>query len=1108
MKILLVLFLSCSNIFAFDAQTMSISPDIQEDRPASDLIYQGEHLLLNKAHDLQQNGLDLSTLDVAESDIYSKEKTEDEEWNFQKESAVAFLGNVKSSTGNFRFSALQESDQGKETYHLFISKKVHNILLRRNLLLKLGYRVPQIERLNKLRVDFDTAFDREVFEKELAENTLGEPARWVIESGEKYLILQDILVMKDRADYYNVAIGAMPDSVIKGRRVLNSLLLPYTLVSFSESANLFNWNAAVESNGQVRLDIEEAEGFSTTWSDARWMLKKIKNLTRADYKAIVDGARLPNEVALLLTEKIISRRNSLLKKFKIGAPDIAVVEDISSGNLLTKGKLSCENWQDEISKDEAGKETKTGKKICDVWHGYGSRFIYGDPESPLSLSEIFALGKMKLYSNIISNLVTQFNKNIAPQTDVAKEIEKRQLQKAEDRFYDYLKTGKIKKVPFNVFVIPRFGTQLIASRDVVAGSYLGTDNQIQLADNFGMSVDAGVYLGTEGITGPYALSGDVRASFSRIYSHLRPIKSIKKALKEPYKNILVMLVTNSLGNLLNGLDKITATNLVTEQDLIILKKNSAEEKVIAIKDKITRPSPCTGPYCDGASDAQQENEIEAAKKEERKKIIEENESFYAIIESFKKNMDVGESLIITDSIGAGLNVSGSYGISEVLTAMATFNASQSVLSRLHIYRSGEDEMQVYRDIGNMTSIGLTLTMKAKIPVIKINVKYNGGTAKTKFFKISINKTVNDKKKLLENMKAIRSVFKTNSTEYLKTVVAPYELTHDYSEVVSDTNFLLWKWSTANSKNSTNVSHPESGQRQFFRRYTGERTGTNFETIVVDVINALITEYSDPNSEAKDLAVSSTSNGNPGDSIYGSSSTRTVSFEGEVGNNDQLNHFHHQFAQVYYEWRGWEISKSGMEKLFAALDAKYKRNFFAPSALNDTKEIQLFALRLSIYVYERAFEHMASLSNNEIRDIFNKHYVVGLKRRRYDEEERIKQRIIKDFIGFKDEYLTSSKKQDPSSMSKYGLKMISQAEEKLNIEGLLKIVGGEKNIYIAAKLNGFRKGDEGADQSDRGLVANSIGSVGDDYYAGPMNSLRNNLGMTEAEFFIYWLMRKL
>jgi hypothetical protein len=1076
MKFLVIFLLIYSSVYAFDSQTMSISPELEEDGPASDLIYQDEPLTLNKARQLQRAGLDLSTLNVVESDIYSKEQSESEEWNFQEGVAVSFLGNVKSSSGNFRFNAVQETNQGKESYNFFVSKKVHNILLRRKLLLKLGYRVPQISHLKNVRIEFDTALDREVFEKDLAENTLGGPARWKVDSGEKFLVLQDIVVMKDRSDYYNIAIGAMPGEVIKGRRVLNSLLLPSTLVSFSESANLFNWNAAVETNGSIRLDIEDAEGFSTSWSDARWILQKIKTLTRDDFKEIVEGAGLPKEVALLLTEKIISRRNSLLKKFKVDATDIAVVEDISSGDRLSKGKLSCENWQDEVTKvdkvdkvDKDDKEviTKTGKKICDVWHGYGSRFIYGDPESPLSLSEIFALGKMKLYSNIISNLVTQFNKNIAPQTDVAKEIEKRQLQKAEERFYDYLKTGKIKKIPFNVYVIPRFGTQLIASRDVVAGSYLGTDNQIQLADNFGMSVDAGVYLGTEGITGPYALSGDVRASFSRIYSHLRPIKSIKKALKEPYKNILVMLVTSSLGNLLNGLDNIVNDKLKTNTEL---------------------------------------NAIENV--DERKLLAAENDKLVAIVESFRKNMDVGESLIITDSIGASLNVSGSYGISEILSAMATFNASQSVLSRLHIYRSGEEEMQVYRDIGNMTSIGLTVTLKSKIPVIKINVKYNAGTAKTKFFKISINKTVNDKKKLLENMKAIRSVFKTNSTEYLKTVVAPFELSHNYSEVVSDTNFLFWKWSTANSKNSTNVAHPESGERQFFRRYTGERTGTNFETIIVDVINALITEYSDSNFKAKDLAISSTSNGNPGDSIYGSSSTRTVSFEGEVGNNDQLNHFHHQFAQVYYEWRGWEISKSGMEKLFLALDTKYKRNFFPTTALNDTKEIQLFALRLSIYIYERAFEHMSQLSNSEIRDIFAKNYVVGLKRRRFDEEDRIKERIIKDFIGFKDEYCQSTKSQDPSKMSKYGLKMISLAEEKLNLDGLLKIVGGEKNIYIAAKLNGFRKGDEGADQTDRGLIANSIGSFGDDYYAGPMNSLRANLGMTEAEFFIYWLMRKL
>lgn len=54
-----------------------------------------------------------------------------------------------------------------------------------------------------------------------------------------------------------------------------------------------------------------------TWADARWIIRKIAKITRKQYEDIIEMSGWPEEVGLLLVEKLISRRNDLVSAFEL-----------------------------------------------------------------------------------------------------------------------------------------------------------------------------------------------------------------------------------------------------------------------------------------------------------------------------------------------------------------------------------------------------------------------------------------------------------------------------------------------------------------------------------------------------------------------------------------------------------------------------------------------------------------------------------------------------------------------------------------------------------------------------------------------------------------------
>src|SRR5690606_4830870 len=102
--------------------------------------------------------------------------------------------------------------------------------------------------------------------------------------------------------------------------------------------------AGVKNSHEIILFHDQLGEFFCSWDDARWITRRIEKLTRADWKEIVESSHTPKSVQQILLEKLISRRNSVMKLFKIDAEELKVDADVSNGVELVKGKLTQQNW--------------------------------------------------------------------------------------------------------------------------------------------------------------------------------------------------------------------------------------------------------------------------------------------------------------------------------------------------------------------------------------------------------------------------------------------------------------------------------------------------------------------------------------------------------------------------------------------------------------------------------------------------------------------------------------------------------------------------------------------------------------------------------------------
>ncbi|MGB0452067.1 MAG: hypothetical protein ACPGJV_00010 [Bacteriovoracaceae bacterium] len=1066
-------------------------------------------------------GTDLHTVEPKHDKFYDPQKkfqVQLKEVPLNETQVVEFVGELPSMEQSLTF----QGRQGNGLINFDISLDNHNFLLRHALLKKLGYRVPNIKWVPKVRIKFKSLYELKRFRyllfppSEEEEPDAGiraeagaysmyveHPDRWIISEDEQNLeiVLQDI-VASNPNDFTNIAVGIPQATFNKQKRSHVALLIAYALVQCPESINLCYPHIGKKINNYIGLEYPHGELFYPSLEDAKWMARKILSLSESELKGLArDGvsrgqeSHLPKEVEMIRNEILIERRDSLidlfnLKGFKKYRGDL----DISHGKRLVDGKL--------IPKTKPIPEDADEMDIPESlpWQGRASRYAYGDPKSPLSLGEYVAFGKSIVQSNVIKDLVSRFNDKFLYETDIKSEVQEKQMKRAYKNFKEYVSTGKAPKTEFGIDVIPTIDGDLIASRDIVFGSYLGADNRIQLADTIGFSVKAGARAVAYGLPGGWFLNASADAYLTRTYTHLKPVTSIKKALKTEFEHIIVPFYKNKVAKLFKNLDE-------------------SDQKYL-----------------------------------ESKEGIKELQSF---IEEFNNTFQVGESLIISLNVGAGLSLGGGYGFNDILNAQANFSAQQRVLWRTHILRQ-KNGLQIYRDFGHKGTLTARISLNARnIPIISFDFKAAKGGATTSLNTLdmpeipesvavkagtselvedieteeqeaqeetevdqdALELTEDEKTSVRESIAAVRMIkylFKHHYYRKLEIKDPPYVFSHDFTERGSSLSFLFLRSKYLNTTDDLTFAYPTGEKRHFFRQAKGRRSGKNFEALFTDGLNYLIDEM----FEDSEFNVSTTNNGDPGNTIFGSGTTEQIIFEVEKTDGEVFDPLAHLFANVSYTKKGWSEDHDGALEILDKMNERYKHDFFPKNILARTEKHQLYSVSIDINFYKDAFLNFINMDDETLTALIRDH--ADRSKMKSVQSRFIKNRTVRNkdisvrsLRGMLNRYRSKMKeayyKQDAEKLSKYYHKYLSVVTKVFSLEGMARLAGNTDsdlksgkiiNMYAFGNLAGFRKGDERGFQP---YASNNYGEIGDQYYMGPMRGLRDETKITESELLIRWIM---
>jgi hypothetical protein len=989
---------------------------------SDDLIYKGQVRTSRDADLLSVNQqVDLSQLDPKANDLWDSLVTNVDDQNeigINDNDVLSYEGSILSNTGLFRFNAIPVN--GNKIYTIHMDKSLHTMLMRKNLLRALGYKIPAMKYLKKVTIQFNSKAAMDSFiKREVPEATLGSADRWtnvdLVKADSLSLTLKDIAITEpNEFDFYNVSMG-IPTQTINSRS-LRALIIPYSLVDLYESVNKFSWIDGKEDNKSVILPYFTENDFATTVDDAVWMLNKLKKLSRTDYQKIVAGAYFPKEIESVLVEKLISRRNSLNRLFNLKVPEISFNLNISVGSVVLNGKV--------IQKD---------------YNDYASRFAYGDAESPLDQLRFFLYGKLQ--ANVIDNLVNKLNSemSIFDLNTARQNYFEKQFKTGLDHF---VKTGELLPIKVGAWYAPVLDIQLLLSRDIVLGNYLGTDNLVQLADTFGASADIGYYSGIEGIGAGLGGSVKVSTSLVRSFTHLKPVKNLKDSLKEPYRNMFVGLLKRSLKNKFFSLSE--------------LKEIDEKDANGDIKNK------------------------------EQKKKIEE------LFSEIDKNLDVGESLIITDRLVPTASVRLSFN-QGLIGAGVGISSGVTVLKRIHLYKKSAKMLQIYDDSGFVRNINLSFSVSNYLTLLKVDGAYDKGHYNVNSYMINLSTDTSENPKLFSNALGVYNVLKHKNFEILDKNNPPVKLDVQFKDNSKTLSLLFWRMKSLTGKTYYDIKAKDGVVGTYFSLEKDFLTGLNPESFSKQLMNYYLQKES-----LSDVQISEEATTNPGESFFGRSHTQKLRYEATVDSN---KNFGQKFLALSDIKQGWSMSEAKIKKFMKKTNEKFQFNLFDPDQI-DFKKIRLYNIGYHMNIYNKGLDRLNAIKADELKVIENKYQ----ESTRYCDVDNQQKNTAScgDLWVVKREIKKCAKTVNDEDKATCNVKLFEQLMSDLDFKDFSQLIG-EDNLYVYGSIDGFREKSEILNDT---LFSNTIGKIGSKQWNGPLDVVRGLLGLSDGELSGGWIRKGL
>ena len=995
------------------AQGMASVPLDESRFPSDDLVFEGRTLRSDEAFHLKQQGVDLAQLDPYESAVWGpSKKPHTDSISIADGDELLFKGALLSASGLFRFNAVKDD----LTAIVHLDKTLHTMLLRKNLLRALGYKVPSMKWIPRLRVKFSNAGEMKNFlESQIPRATMGADSRWVVEKNEQTftITLQDIVItVPSMEDHYNLSQGTPPQNLTN--RTLRALLIPYALLDLGESVNKLDWNVGRISDNQVLLPHFTRSAFTTTKEDARWMLERLAKISRDELKTIIDEAHYPSEVAALLLEKLSARRNSLMKIFSVEAPELSFNPDHQKLTQLD-------------------------------WPGYGSRFAHGDPESPFKDYHWYAISKLQ--SIAFDHLLGRINNELSffdPNAERYK-FAVGQFQKGLQHF---VKTGEFLSFPVSTWASPVADIGLNASRDVVIGNYMGTDNLVQIADSIGWSVRLGTHIGVENVPFVPTIAVVGTATWTKNWSHLKPLKNLKQAMQEPYKNMVVPLLKWQISK---DLERIKALENSTNPDDLDIKK--------------------------------------------------ENSKLAEIMKHLGQNLGVGESLIYSENIGpsAGVHAQAKNFLGSAVNAKGSVTTTSTLIRRIQIFRKDAKTIQVYDDTGHGTGWSVDVSLEKLVPVIRLGWRGQAGNYSLRLHEVNLDSDKQTNPKFFDAAFALSEFMQTGSAELLETLQKPNILKAKFSDRSSKIALLFWRQKILKTHTYFDAEERTGLTGQYVSFTDEKQTGWNWEAFAKDFINLGLKELT------AGLEWQNNAFQNPAETLYGMGVTRSSRFEASL---DEEGQYDERYMRVSDRWEGWSASVGRVQKKMREVNEKFGVELFNETSIENATALKLYNVSVNLNLYEKGIERLSSIPQDALIALENrlergmKCSGDSIKVRRLTSGQEVEScGSLSTLMGLS---RSCQKQEKQENIDRCLTKLLRRLYEKLSFSDITKLLGRE-NIFVNGTVTGFRQGDEILNDP---ITSNTSGRIDGNFWNGPFETIQRRLGIQAGEFNGYWLRERL
>ena len=159
--------------------------------------------------------------------------------------------------------------------------------------------------------------------------------------------------------------------------------------------------------------------------------------------------------------------------------------------------------------------------------------------------------------------------------------------------------------------------------------------------------------------------------------------------------------------------------------------------------------------------------------------------------------------------------------------------------------------------------------------------------------------------------------------------------------------------------------------------------------------------------------------------------------------------------------------------------------------------------MNVNVYEQGIENIRNLSKKTLEKIqrkYKREMAFNKKCKNIRYRNKIECGNLKTIISESQKCKDTHKKNNATKKAKCILDLTQRLEKSLKFEDFRDIVG-IRNLYVYGQINGFRKDSE---TLIKPINSNTIGNIASRHWNGPIEGVRDILGLQSGEFNGSWM----